>query len=36
MHFLKCFWAQFLAEALGVILEKFKIFPIISLKYAGS
>ena len=30
------FWAQFIAEALGVILAKFQIFPITSLKYAGS
>ena len=36
MKFLKCFWAQFIAEALGVILTKFQIFPITSLKYAGS
>ena len=32
----KCFWAQFIAEALGVILAKFQFFPITSLKYAGS
>ena len=36
MKFLKCFWAQFIAEALGVILAKFQIFPITSLKHAGS
>ena len=36
MKFLKCFWAQFIAEALGVTLAKFQIFPIPSLKYAGS
>ena len=32
MNFLKYFWAQFIAEALGVILAKFYIFPNTSLK----
>ena len=36
INFFECFWAQFIAEALGVILAKFQIFPITSLKYAGS
>ena len=36
MKFLKYFCAQFIAKATGVILAKFQIFPITSLKYAGS
>ena len=36
MNCFECFWAQFIAEALGVILAKLKFFPITSLKYAGS
>ena len=36
MKLFECFWAQFIAESLGVTLAKFQIFPNTSLKYAGS